>query len=356
MQILKTGSFLKVESSENVEALKFTARLLAEHSMGAVKENLTAQQLEDLANNLWRKAEYLVRETERQRLQQIFVENFTERFRELNPELSFSAIENADSFNQSLTSEQVTGNAAGTENHTTVSENSSESPKETDEFLGFVKSDDSFGNALENEEKAAIVEDIMQTGDSPDSQTVVIESGQIEETKKELAEKTEAVKPQPTTKNDTLATNPTNKTSADAKEPFEFGKCTVSLNLTLLASGTSRNRKAIVSVASHNLPPEIEMLEIADGEDLEQIAEIVKDKLARFRGSLPVKYIEQLRAAKNKTAKRNELAKPAVPPAPAQVEKKQPETSQEKVETAVSTIPPQVNQPSAASSIQGSLF
>jgi valyl-tRNA synthetase len=71
MQTLQAGSFLNLENDQGVEALKFTARRLAEHSEGVVAENLNAAALENLANNLWEKAEYVARETERRRLKQI---------------------------------------------------------------------------------------------------------------------------------------------------------------------------------------------------------------------------------------------------------------------------------------------
>lgn len=89
------------------------------------------------------------------------------------------------------------------------------------------------------------------------------------------------------------------------KEPFEFGKCTVNLNLTLLpASGDGRGRRAIISAASHNLPPEIEFLEISEAENLTEIADLMRGKLERFRQTLPAKYIEQLRQSKTKTEKK----------------------------------------------------
>ena len=50
---------------------------------------------------------------------------------------------------------------------------------------------------------------------------------------------------------------------------------------------------------------------ITEGENLEQITTLVKDKLSRFRGTLPVKYIEQLRASKTKATKTNQMAKSA---------------------------------------------
>lgn len=67
----------------------------------------------------------------------------------------------------------------------------------------------------------------------------------------------------------------------------------------------------IVSAASHNLPPEIEFLEIGEGEDLTEIVALVSGKLARFKQTLPAKYIEQLRASKTKTTKKPATTKPA---------------------------------------------
>jgi hypothetical protein len=86
MQTLTVGSFLNLENDSTVESLKHTARRLAEHTGTVVGENLNHAAHENLANSLWQKAEYVVRATERRRLHQIFVENFSERFRELKPE------------------------------------------------------------------------------------------------------------------------------------------------------------------------------------------------------------------------------------------------------------------------------
>src|SRR5437868_255485 len=107
MQTLQAGSFLNLDSDEKVEALKFSARLLAEHSGKVVKENLNQQSLESLANNLWQKAEYVTREAERRRLQQIFVENFTERFRELQPDFDALTARITDSFHREAAPEKV---------------------------------------------------------------------------------------------------------------------------------------------------------------------------------------------------------------------------------------------------------
>ncbi len=53
MQTLTVGSFLNLENASTVEALKFTARRLAEMTMAtATAENLNAEALKNLANDL----------------------------------------------------------------------------------------------------------------------------------------------------------------------------------------------------------------------------------------------------------------------------------------------------------------
>nr|MBA4125240.1 hypothetical protein [Acidobacteriota bacterium] len=157
----------------------------------------------------------------------------------------------------------------------------------------------------------------------------------------------------------------------------------VNLNLVLLPFSTDGNvRKVIVGATSHNLPPEIDFLEITEGEDWTQIAGLVRDKLARFKQTLPVKYIEQLRASKNKSAKKpattkatttDALSQPAINKANAEKEsgeqkaqrtnsieseKPQHEAAEEKGNSAASTTvaTPTVQQSVAANNVQGSLF
>ena len=327
MKTLQAGSFLHLENDANLESLKFTARLLAEHTEKVVKETLNNGSLENLANNLWQKAEYVTRETQRRRLQQIFVENFTERFRELKPDFDTLTAVIADSFNRGHTPEKVEDKSEQIviRENTSPTEQTSEAHAQKDEFLGLVKNDEILSEPAAEEREAATSEEIKQTAEaetktefvkseteSGTAETSIPESSQVSEETKTIKEKSNADKVQTTAPNNSRTENPVKSGTSvsEAKEPFEFGKCTVSLNLTLLpCSGNEASRKVIISAVSHALTPEIEYLEIAEGEDLEQIAALVKDKLGRFRGTLPVKYIEQLRASKTKTTKTNQTAK-----------------------------------------------
>jgi len=317
------------------------------------------------------------------------------------------------------------------ESATNASENafSSVSPEETttvaegkkDEFLGFVESGEPFGDARATDASATTAAatttvlketapTIVQAGgelaaesSKPENQSSV-ENPNPANQNANIAEqnvsptaenptvtKTEAtvaasVESKPTTTTAVAASAGKNgaNQAADGREPFEFEKCTINLNLTLLPAELGKNtRKVIVGAVSHNLPPEIDFLEIADGGDLSQIAGLIREKLERFKQTLPVKYIEQLRQSKNKAAKKSAPTKAttAAVAAPTQTAinqikaeipsglrhaqeassnetvKPQPETTAEKSSIAASTVaPPMVNQSVAANSIQGSLF
>jgi len=326
MQTLTAGSFLNLENEGSVEALKFTARQLAEHTTTIISaENLTAEALKNLANDLWQKAEYVARETERRRLHEIFGENFCERFRELKPEVSRAETASLE-VQQNISTVEDDNSTAQQSPATVESVSMPDLPKESatvaeekkDEFLGFVNSGDSFAVSPATETNAAATTTAMPT--APKDEPVAGEKVSPEnpneiEPQSTAAPAADAKDNPPPSAVKTSATAP--KTS-DAKEPFEFGKCAVNLSLILLpSSGDEQSRKAIVSATSHNLPPEIEFLEISEGEDLNEIAALVRGKLERFKQTLPAKYIEQLRASKTNRAKKPATSKPeAVSPAP----------------------------------------
>lgn len=326
MQTLTAGSFLNLENASTVEALKFTARRLAEMTTAvATTENLNAEAVKNLANDLWQKADYVARETERRRLREIFVENFCEGFRELKPEVSRAEITNVEvrqnisaaSNNDSTEQSPVTVESVSMPD--LPQDETTEAQEKKDEFLGFVKTDEPFAESLATETTATATEAMPTVPEkteqetiqsAPENEPVADEKVSTENPNEINSQSTAAAAPVANAKDNPPASavksNATAPKSADAlKEPFEFGKCTVNLNLTLLPStGDGRGRRAIVSAASHNLPPEIEFLEIGEGEDLTEIVALVSGKLARFKQTLPAKYIEQLRASKIKTAKK----------------------------------------------------
>ena len=414
MKTLTAGSFLNLENDASVEALKFTARRLAEHSGNVVTENLNAAALENLANNLWEKAAYVTRETERRRLHQIFNENFSERFRELKPEVSEA--EKA-SFENATTSPEIVENGESEDGAIkSASSTAIESPEiptavegKKDEFLGFVESGEPFADAPTTETEAITTpapekaeQTTIQTGNEtvaetiqPENQSGVIEKPNSEnqiaddeseplppnQTDKQSAPETAVAAAKDNSPGNAQVKNKIQVSATDAgaaKEPFELGKCTVNLNLVLLpVSASGEKRKVIVSAMSHNLPPEIDFLEITEGDDVNEIARLVSDKLARFEQTLPAKYIEQLRQSKTKASKNPATVRTpiAVPTQTAAGQAKDDKTSGERksepgnsAETDKSHMAeqtgsatraafvPQISKPAAANTIQGSLF
>ena len=441
MQTLTAGSFLNLENDSTIEALKHTAHRLAEHTATVVKENLQPTALENLANTLWGKAEYVTRETERRRLHQIFVESFSERFRELKPQAaqsqnSSSEFSTADAPVETAASKEESNapaiaqsegresaEAAARENISSTASPEESAPEaeeeKTDEFLGFVESDESFKdmqakdanatatareenapttvqNADELSTETSKAENQLVTTETPVSANqaaaknvesqAVNTSNAVDTSNHAKPEATTITAPEskPPTAAATVNTAKASANVADGKEPFEFEKCTINLNLTLLPAESGKNaRKVIIGATSHNLPPEIDFLEITDGGNLSQIAGLIREKLERFKQTLPVKYIEQLRQSKNKAAKKSAPVKATIAAATAaptqtainqmksempsgkqetqeassnETVKPQPETTAESSIAASTVAPPTVNQSVAANSIQGSLF
>lgn len=335
MQTLTAGSFLNLEKTESIEALKFTAKRLAEMTTAVVSENLNAEALKKLANDLWQKAEYVARETEQRNLREIFVENFCEAFRELKPEAPAAAIPSFETQPKVSPARDVDSTNESASTSLLPKDFTTEVEGKKDEFLGFVNSGEPFAETGATETNTATVpmqsateeseQETIQTAseDEPIVEAKVSTESPNETNPQSTAAPAAEVKSDPPPATSAVKTSVTAVKSADAvKEPFEFGKCTVNLNLTLLpASGDGYGRRAIVSATSHNFPPEIEFLEIGEGENLVEIAALVKDKLERFRQTLPAKYIEQLRASKTKTAKKPATLKPAATtPAPTKPE------------------------------------
>jgi len=363
MQTLTAGSFLNLENASTVEALKFTAARLAEHTASVVAGKINIPSLNNLASNLWEKAEYVTRDTERRQLRQIFVENFVERLCELKPDAratnsvsettpNSSSTENGDSKQTPET--EITG---GNENKNAPPEDVSslDGQSEKDEFLGFVKSDEPFQdssgaqfeisdtaekiappevqNQIDTQQVAATETPERTESEPPAAQAsveIAVEMYNSENQTAELESKlpeaktAEAAKPQTAVTAKTESASGAGKSGSNAQnstEPFEFEKCTININLSLLPAGSDGGtRKIILSAASHGLPPEIDFLEINTGDDLTAITDLVRQKLVRFKQSLPVKYIERLRASKNKLAAGKSVgnvktASPVEPPA-----------------------------------------
>ena len=327
MQTLTPGAFLNLGSSEKTDSLRFTAAQLAENSSRMIPQKVTLDAIENLADRLWEKAEYVAKDAEKPQLKQIFVRHFVEKFCELKPDTA--AVEetaNETSANQSerwIFDDPVTVNncAADEIQNTTEGENPPEQ-NHGDEFLGLVKDDNSplvkaqavlsrenevasqtvFSSPNNEAEQLETPSDENRTAEANGiSQYEQKEATKIAETTMEIAQtaalgvnglltsvaapptvkaeddKAASILPQPE-KTKSVGVTAEDKGSSlgavanvktDESEPFEFDKCAINVSFQLLPlaeiGADEAKRTMLVSIVSHGNPPEVEMVRLPAG-------------------------------------------------------------------------------------------
>jgi hypothetical protein len=351
MEILSSGSFINLENQEKIEQLKSTAVQLANAAMeteGFVNDEESGRHL---ALEFWQGLEYMCRETEEAVIKNIFLNHFLDRLREIRPAQTAAVIELPQ--NSALKSD-----LAANENVT----------KPEDEFLGVIDTNADEEISIEKnqsafEEDSNQTEEISTSETLPDQEVEVkttenVSTETVEETASSASEIEEKVEPSPD--NTAEAKTSLGNLSLPEKEPYQFGKCTVTATIQLLPEddgGGVTTRRAVLSVRTHDFAPQISMVELTAGNNLtaELMPELEK-VLAKYKTDLPAKVMDKLR--KEKTSAKKTAPKTATETKTVSKEASKPKESV-KSETspseAVQADAPAV--PSAAQTgQQGSLF
>lgn len=375
MQVLTSGSFINLDNQEKIEQLIFTAKEIAVAASGADGFNNEEENNRKFADEIWQSAEYMSREHEEARIKTIFINAFLERLRELRSSAGTtkSSVEISENFSQEIVEENVAV---------------SESPK--DEFLGIVSTDLNGENDESSiqtgvSQTLAIEKEIFRqeneveenrAGDekdlrlalpeqpimSPPASIEVIET-EAEKVEAETENADEARQEKPAA--DDEATSST--VAGDAlrlpeKEPYQFDKCTVTATIQLFpTSENSANRKAVLSVRTHDFAPQISMIELSGSDLPAALLPELEKVLSRYRSDLPAKVMDKLKKEKNAPKKQVKSAatetKSAAPAATAPTTK---ENTAKVSPTETKQMPQKdvaVNRPAQpAASQQGSLF
>jgi hypothetical protein len=310
MQILTSGSFVNLDNQEKVDQLIFTAKAIAESAIETDGFQSDEENNKRLALEIWQGAEYMTREHERGRIQNLFVEKFLERLCEIAP--AVPAV-----------------NVLLLENVESASENASvESKDRNDEFLGYIT------GAEENETQEVAVENDTFAEDAAATEQVEIlpeineqaASFQIENSEQETAKAfedltSETVEDQTVeTENDkAVETNKEIENSNDEvsqiikagkpvinaitlpeKEPYRWDDCTVTATIQLLPVETEI-RRAIISVRTHDFAPHISVVELigAAASTPENLAPALKKAFERYQTDLPVKVMDKMKREKS---------------------------------------------------------
>lgn len=325
MEILTGGSFVNLDNREKINALVYTARVMAETAVeteGFVNEAESSRQV---ADDIWHGAEYMCREHEAQQIKNVFVNNFLDRLKELKPDES--AIQPA------TTTEEI----AAVENDDYRLEEAA-AQNETDEFLGFVAA-----NAAKPEvqttgevETEANGEQVLAESDAKTVASIAADAVTNSESSSKPAQstpthETDASKLQFDEPNGIVAVEQTdcsiNKATAEneqsqieqiseaalpaapvvqvetvklpEKEPYQFDKCTVTTTIQFLPVEADNQRRAVVSVRTHEFAPQIWTGKFPGEAGLDALLPFVNQALQHYQQELPAKVMDKMRKEKS---------------------------------------------------------
>jgi hypothetical protein len=350
MEILSAGAFINLENQEKIEQLKFTAVELANAALAAEGFTNTEESCKSLALEFWQGLEYMCPESEEAAIKNIFLNHFLDRLRQFRPSqpATFDSAQDSALENESVPVDET-------------------NPE--DEFLGVIDTAESEESSIE-ETPAVTQESLAQTQDfltlEKDSfqevgvKTTENSTGESVEDSASSIEEIEGkveFAPEDTVEDKTTVGN----LSLPEKEPYNFGKCTVTATIQMLpvADDDGNIRKTVLSVRTHDFAPQISMVELTAGNNLlAELAPELEKVFAKYRNDLPAKVMDKLK--KEKTAAKKTAPKTAAETKPVSQATAKPKESI-KSETApsepIQTDAPVVIPPATLETgQQGSLF
>ena len=295
MEILSAGAFINLENQGKIERLKFTAVELAKAALGTTGFTNTEKSGRSLALEFWQGLEYMCRESEEAAIKNIFLNHFLDRLREFRP---------------TQTAKNIDSPRVPAQSNSVPIENEA---KTEDEFLGVIERDAGEDTSIEDSQSAAR-ENLTQTEEISTLETSLVQEAEVKTTEDvsvetveeaasfvhETEEQVESAKDVPVE-----AKTAVGNLSLPEKEPYQFGKCTVTATIQLLPEGCDGtiSRKAVLSVRTHDFAPQISMVELAGNNLLAELIPELEKVLARYQRDLPAKVMDKLKKEKTATKK-----------------------------------------------------
>lgn len=343
MEILSAGAFINLENQEKIEQLKFTAAELVNAAMETEGFAGDEESGKRLALEFWQGLEYMCRDTEETAIKNIFTNHFLERLRELRP------IQPAATIELPLDSEQI------------VTQPIDNDIKPVDEFLGVVETTEDELIQTEDDETSIQTKDfsILENDSSQEREVRTTENNSSESLESQSSPAEAQPEKVATAQEKSVETKrAVSNLALPEKEPYQWGKCTVTATIQLLPAGDDGaiSRKAVLSVRTHDFAPQISLVELAGNNLTAELAPELEKVLAKYQSDLPAKVMDKL--MKEKMA-----AKKTAPKSTSEVKTVSQETAKPKENVKTQTAPPAANQsntpsipPAAQTGQQGSLF
>lgn len=318
MQILTSGSFVNLDNQEKIDALVYTAKAIADSAVQTDGFQSDEENNKRLALEIWQGADYMTREHERARMQNIFVGNFLDRLSEIAPA---AAATNEPS---------ETSETAATE----ISP--SETDESKDEFLGFVTTEneglevgdadqispnaeasESDENLSSDVETADEFQEELAEPETTQSAEILTAETSVEsaiagspESETDQSEIVESVEPKRETENKIPDASQTEKSEKPAiaaislpeKEPYRWDDCTVTAMVQLLPTDGGK-RRAVVSVRTHDFAPQISVIEFEGAATPDKLAPMLSAAFERYKTDLPVKVMDKMKREKTTSKK-----------------------------------------------------
>lgn len=308
MQILTSGSFVNLDNQEKIDQLIFTAKAIADSATETDGFQSDEENNKRLALEIWQGADYMTREHERARVQNIFVGNFLDRLREITPVVAAT--------NESLKTATTEIAAVETDESKdeflgfVTTENESLEVGDTDEIPVNAEASNSGENLPSNTETAAECQE--ETAEPETNQSAEILTAEasaenpIAETPEivepEIIESVEAKQAPENVISHASQTVKSEKTAVRAillpeKEPYRFDDCTVMAMVQLLPTDGGK-RRAVVSVRTHDFAPQISVVELEGAAMPEKLAPALFASFERYKTDLPVKVMDKMKRDK----------------------------------------------------------
>ena len=305
MQILTSGSFINLDNAEKIGQLVFTAKAIADSAVQTEGFVSDEENNKRLALEIWHGAEYMTREHEQARIQNLFVGNFLERLREIAPAPAQTSIA-----------------LPGTVESPTAKNSSIESDVPKDEFLGFVTSapeNDVQEIAVENDAIAENAEatESVETFLSSDEIAASVQAENLEPENAESFESltSEIVEPEtdkmiePKSQAETsiediprtaeAGKSAVRKIALPEKEPYRFDDCTVTATIQLLPVEDGI-RRVVLSVRTHEFAPQISVVELNGAAATpESFMPALASAFEKYKTDLPVKVMDKMKREKS---------------------------------------------------------
>lgn len=343
MEILSAGAFINLENQEKIEQLKFTAAELANAAMETEGFAGDEESGKRLALEFWQGLEYMCRETEELVIKNIFTNHFLDRLRELRP------IQTTATINLPQDSEQI------------VTQPIDDDIKPVDEFLGVVETTDNEMIQAEDDETSIHTKyfSILENDSSQEREVRTTENDSSESVRSQSSPAEEQPeKVSPAQEKSVEAKRAVSNLALPEKEPYQWGKCTVTATIQLLPEGFdgATSRKAVLSVRTHDFAPQISLVELAGNDLTAELAPELEKVLAKYRTDLPAKVMDKLK--KEKSAAKRSAPKTTSEVKTVSQETAKPEESvksQTALPEAIQTDTPSIP-PATQTGQQGSLF